>query len=225
MIVSINQPGYLPWLGYFDRIARSDRHVVLDHVTLGKDGMVNRNKIRTPQGHQLLTVPIKNRGGGQPICEIETALDKPLHVTHLRAIQNNYARAPHFAKHMVFFERVYRQDWLLLSSLMAEITQYVLDEWNIKTPLVCSSKLQARGTKSDLNLNLCLELGATVYLSGPFGRDYLDIPSFEKHGIEVRFHDYQHPTYPQAWPGFEPFMTAIDALMNCAEFPVDHSAA
>ena len=62
MIISINQPAYLPWLGYFDRIAKSDLHIILDNVQFEKNSMANRNRIKTPQGDSLLTVPVKMRG-------------------------------------------------------------------------------------------------------------------------------------------------------------------
>jgi len=58
MIVSINQPAYIPWLGYFDRISKSDLHIILNHVQFEKNSMTNRNKIRTSQGWAWLTVPL-----------------------------------------------------------------------------------------------------------------------------------------------------------------------
>ena len=51
-----------------------------------------------------------------------------------------------------------------------------------------------------------------MYLSGPLGRDYLVPERFEEAGIELRYHDYVHPVYAQAHPGFEPYMAVIDAL-------------
>ena len=78
MIVSIMQPAYIPWLGYFDRIAKSDLHVVLDNVTMDKNSktkFTNRNKSRTPQGWSWLTVPLKSvsKSNEVVINEIEIA--------------------------------------------------------------------------------------------------------------------------------------------------------
>ncbi len=219
-IVSINQPAYLPWLGYFDRIIKSDVHIVLDHVPVGKDAMTNRNKIRTPDGFQLLTVPINRRGSNDPISHIEIANDPHWRKKHIKAIKQNYARAPYYDVHIGTLEKIYEQDWDSLDLLITEITQYMFFCFQINTPTVSSSYMEARGTKSDLNLNLCLEAGAKTYLSGPFGRDYLDIEKFKQHGIEVKFQDYAHPVYKQCWSGdFQPYMSALDALMNCKEFP------
>ena len=60
--VSINQPGYLPWMGFFKRIISSDIFVFLDDVQYIKKDWQNRNKIRISQGWQWLTVPVaKNK--------------------------------------------------------------------------------------------------------------------------------------------------------------------
>jgi hypothetical protein len=218
-VVSINQPAYLPWLGYIQRIIDSDVHVVLDHVTIGKDAMTNRNKIRTPNGTQMLTVPIKNRGGCVPIRDIEIADDPHWARKHLMAIRNNYARAPFFKRHIDFFDEIYSREWLFLSPLLNETTQYFLDQWKITTPIKYSSDLKPRGVKTALNLELCVANGATKYISGAMGVDYLDTTQFYERGIQVEFQDYKHPVYVQCWPGFESHLSALDALFNCSEFP------
>ena len=70
------------------------------------------------------------------------------------------------------------------------------------------------GAKSELVLNLCRATGATTYLSGKLGRDYLDEGTFAAAGIAVSYQDYAHPEYAQVQPGFEPFMGVLDLLFN-----------
>jgi len=216
MIVSINQPAYLPWLGYFHRIAVSDVHVVLDHVQFEKNSFTNRNKIRTREGWTWLTIPVKTAGkfGQLPIHEIEIANEKKWAVKHWQSLRLNYANAPYFAEHAAFFEGVYSRPWDRLSDLAREITAYLLDAFGIKTRLYFSSEMNISGKKDELVLNLCRELGTTTYLSGPLGRNYLREDLFHGNGIAVRYDDYRHPTYPQAHPGFEPYMAALDLLFN-----------
>ncbi len=74
--------------------------------------------------------------------------------------------------------------------------------------------MDVEGTKSQLILNICKASGASTYLSGPFGRDYLDSAAFAHEGIALEFHDYPHPTYRQVYPGFEPYLSALDLLLN-----------
>src|SRR5690349_2801766 len=215
MIVSINQPAYLPWLGYFHRIAVSDLHIVLDHVQFEKNSFTNRNKIRTADGWCWLTVPVSTSGRfGAAINSLEIAAGRAWAGKHWASIQMNYAKAPFFSEHAGFFEGLFHREWRMLNPLLRELTAYLLDAFGIRTPLLFSSEMNVLGTKSELVLNLCRAVGATRYLSGPLGRNYLDEDSFAAAGIEVEYHAYKHSQYPQVYSGFEPFMAAIDLLFN-----------
>jgi hypothetical protein len=216
MIVSINQPAYLPWLGYFHRIAVADAHIVLDHVQFEKNSFINRNKVRLREGWRWLTVPVRTAGrfGNLPIHELEIAPESRWSTKHWETLQLNYSRAPFFDQHAGFFRDVYSRTWLKLADLMREVTAYLLEVFSIRTKIYFSSQMKACGKKDELVLNLCRELGATIYLSGPMGRKYLREELFGEHNIAVRYDDYQHPVYSQAYSGFEPFMAAIDLLFN-----------
>ncbi len=216
MIVSINQPGYLPWLGYFHRVAVSDAHIVLDQVQFEKNSFTNRNKVRTREGWCWLTVPVKTAGkfGDLAIAEIEIANEKQWSAKHWQTLRLNYSKAPFFATHAAFFEGVYTRQWGKLADLTREITLYLLDAFGIRTRLYFGSRMKASGRKDELVLNLCRELKATEYLSGPLGRNYLRKELFGEHKIAVRYDDYHHPEYPQVYPGFEPYMAALDLLFN-----------
>jgi len=216
MIVSINQPAYLPWLGYFDRIARSDLHVVLDHVQFEKNSMTNRNQIRAGAEARMLTVPVRTAGrfGQLPINELEVANDTPWARKHWQAISQSYSKSAFFAAHAAFFEGVYAQRWERLYPLLQRMTGYLLEQLGIRTRLVSSAELGVAGSKAELVVNLCRRVGATTYLSGPFGRDYLDPATFRAAGIDLAFHDYRHPEYAQRPGGFLPRLSVIDLLFN-----------
>ena len=104
------------------------------------------------------------------------------------------------------------REWERLIDLQRETLAHQLETLGITTELRWSSELDVGGTKAELVLNLCRHVGATVYVSGALGRDYLDPADFEKAGIELRYQDYEHPVYQQAHPGFEPYMAALDAI-------------
>lgn len=217
MIVSINQPAYLPWLGYFERIARSDLHIVLDHVQFEKNSFVNRNRIRMATGWQWLTVPVRTKGrfGELAIDALEIDSGAGWAARHWRALEQHYRRAPFFEAHRGFFADLYARDWPQLAPLLRTLTEYLLDAFAIRTRCLFSSTTPVRSRKSQLVLELCQWAGADRYLSGTLGRDYLDLPAFAAAGIDVAFQDYAHPTYPQIGAGFEPYMGAIDLLFNC----------
>jgi hypothetical protein len=215
VIVSINQPAYLPWLGYFHRIAQSDLHIVLDHVQFEKNSFTNRNKVRTAEGWSWLSVPAATSGrfGALPIATLAIA-DGKWRKKHWDTLRFAYAKAPFFAAHARVFEDIFSREWPLLAPLLAAITEALCPLFGVATRRVSSSALGIGGRNSELVLNLCRAVGATTYLSGPLGRDYLDRDAFAASGIAVLFHDYRHPRYAQAFPGFEPFMAAPDLLFN-----------
>jgi hypothetical protein len=217
VIVSINQPAYLPWLGYFDRIAASDLHVVLDHVQFEKGSFVNRNRVRTRDGSTWLTVPVRTKGrfGAAPIATLEIDDSSGWRRKHWETLRQSYGRAPFFEQHAGFFASVYEREWPTLGPLCAEVTGYLLRELGISTPLVASHALDPRGAKDELVLDLCVKARATTYLSGALGRNYLREELFAARGIEVEYQDYVHPVYRQLGPGFEPAMAAVDLLFTC----------
>jgi hypothetical protein len=216
VIVSLNQPAYLPWLGYFDRIAASDLHVVLDDVQYEKNSFINRNKVRTAAGSCWLTVPVKASGNFRDlrIDNLRIVNDPRWSRKHWRTIEQNYCRARYFADHRDFFAAVYSRQLDKLIDLTTMINAYLLRAFGIRTRLLRSSSLALVERKSALVLEICRRVKALIYLSGPLGRAYLDCSSFAQAGIEVEFHDYRHPSYSQVHPGFEPYMAAIDLLFT-----------
>lgn len=218
MLVSISQPGYLSWLGYFDRIARSDIHVILDDVQIehNSSSVVNRNKIRQKEGWSWLTVPIltKGRHNDQLIRDVEIDGTRNWQLKHWQSIIYSYGRAPYFSQYRDELAAIYALPVSRLVDIIDPLRQFLLRALAISTPLLRSSDLDVSGVKSDLILNICRHLGTETYLSGPFGRDYLDLNSFAAAGIAVEWHDYDHPVYKQTFPGFEPYMSALDLVLN-----------
>lgn len=220
MIVSISQPAYLPWLGYFDRLLKSDLHIVLDHVNIdanSKTKFANRNKVRTADGWCWLTVPLQSKGrhGNMRLDEVEISTDSSWRQKHWGTLRACYSRSEYFAEHQAFFADVYSRGWSRLIELTDCTTQYLRIAAGVTCPTLRSSAMGVPGEKAELILNLCRAVGATTYLSGPFGRDYLNADSFAAAGIQLEFHDYSHPTYKQAFAGFEPCMSVVDLLFQC----------
>ena len=95
-VVAIHQPQYLPWVPYFDKADQADVFVYLDNVRYDPRGIQNRNRIKTPRGAQWLTVPVAG-GRDQLICDLVIA-DEDWRQRHLRSLELNYFRAPHFQR-------------------------------------------------------------------------------------------------------------------------------
>lgn len=216
MIVSIHQPAYLPWLGYFDKIARADLFIWLDNVQFQKNSFQNRNKILTKDGPVWLTVPVRTSGVlyETPLKEVEIDNGRNWRAKHLASIRMNYNKAPNFTDYFPGLARFYEREWPTLDRLCWEMLAHFNALLGVKTPIRRASELNAAGAKSDLILDLCRKAGATTYLSGALGRDYLDLASFAKAGIAIEFQDYKHPSYHQVYPGFVSALAVVDVLMN-----------
>ena len=217
MIVSIHQPAYLPWLGYFDKIIQSDIFVYLDTVQFQKNSFQNRNKIRTASSWMWLTVPVitKNVLFTTPLNKITIDNKNNWVKKHLKSIDMNYRKAKFFDQFYSLFERYYTNQWNYLSDLCFEMLIDIVNILKISTKIVKSSELAPMASsKNELILDICTQLNATTYLSGELGSNYIQEDSFHKKNVKVIFQHYNHPVYRQVYSGFEPYMGIVDLLMN-----------
>lgn len=214
MKVVIHQPNYLPGLTYFDKIARADVFVILDHVQYTKNNWTNRNRIKTSQGPAWLTVPVVTTGRlGQPISQVE--IDGRTWATkHWNTLQSCYGRTPGFREYADAFHDVLSMGILLLRDLNVALIQLVLALLGLSARVVFSSQMQLAGSRTDLLVNICSSLGADTYLSGPGGRRYHDEVLFERAGIAVQYQEFEHPEYPQTFGVFERNLSIVDLLFN-----------
>lgn len=217
MILSAHQPAYLPWQGYFDKIARSDVFVYLDTVQFEKNSFINRNQIKTPQGALWLTIPVKTRGHTSATMR-STEIDdsQPWRKKHLKAIEMNYRKAPCFDERFTKIEQLLNFPESNLAEYCLHQLEFWLAELAIDTCIVRSSQLSISSAKSDLVLDLCKYYKVTHYLSGALGRDYLVEDDFCKAGIVIEYQRYQPVSYPQLWGDFIPYLGILDSWMNGA---------
>jgi len=218
MILSVHQPQYLPWLGFFHKIAKSDIFVFLDDVQYKKREFQNRNKIRTKDGWLWLTVPVITKGKyTQKILEVEIDNTSDWAIEHFRSIELNYSKAEFFKEHRNFFESLYKKKWEKLIDINLEIIKYIMNCWNIKTPVYFSSSLNLQTSKTQRIIDICKHFKADTYLSGSGGKDYLEESLFHQNNIKLIYQKFEHPVYQQCFSGFEPYMSAIDLLFNCGQ--------
>ena len=217
MKIAICQPTYLPWIGYFDLMDQVDAFVLLDSVQFEKQSWQHRNRIKIASGLQWLTVPVVYRGCfGQTINQVAIR-DPEFARKHLRGIELSYRRAAYFDSYYPELAEILQAHSKgLLADLNAGLLRWFRSIFGIRTPMVCSSAMNGRGRRSQLLVNVCLELNADGYLSPPGSTSYLlnDLELFVNAGIEVEFHHYQHPEYSQLFPPFCPYASALDLIFN-----------
>lgn len=215
MIVAIHQPQYMPWIGYFDKMDRADVFCYLDSVQYKKNEWQNRNRIRTAQGWQWLTVSVNYRFP-EKINQVQINNREQWGKKHLQAIRTNYARADYFMKYFGFFGEILKQDWACIADLnieMSERLRGLIGLGDLKT--IKASEMVLSEDPTGRLVEICRNLGADTYLAGADGGKYMDMIQFEQAGIQVVFQEFKHPVYPQVYPGFESHMSVIDLLFNC----------
>ena len=222
MIVSIHQPNYLPYLGFFDKMKQADTFVIYDDAQFNKGEFQHRNRIRIYHGWKYLTVPVE--GKRIPIRDIRIRNELMIkgitwQETHLNEIQANYNNTPYYARYEDRLEAIYTDKYNKLIDLNMNLINFLKDAFDIKTKIISASELGFTSQSTERLVDITEALGGDVYLSGPAGRDYLDISLFESKGIRVEFQDFKHPVYKQRYEGFIPNMSAIDALFNTGEIP------
>ena len=228
MIITIHQPQYLPWLGYFDKARQADVFILLDNVQFKKNEWQNRNRIRTAQGWQWLTVPVYH-AFGERINEVKINNKIPWRAQHLKAIELNYCKTPYFEEYYPHFQKALGQEWEKLVDINIYFIRRIIDWLGIKPQLVLSSEYEAVDHKTGRLVDLCRHLGADTYLSGEGGMAYLDEGQFKDNDIKILIQQYQHPEYPQRWinkneEGFISHLSVIDLLFNCGPKSLDYLA-
>ena len=215
MIISVHQPQYLPWLGYFEKIAKSDTFVFLDNVQYKEREFQNRNKIRTKDGSSWLTVPVISKGEGrQKIRDVKIDDESDWRRKHLASLRSSYGRAVFFKDYYPFFEEVLGKKWVYLKDLNIEIIKFILKELSIDTPISFESDLKVTAMSTQRIIDICKKLKADTYFSGSGGRSYLDQGLFAQENIKLIYQEFLHPQYKQCYEPFLPFMSIIDLLFN-----------
>lgn len=211
----IHQPDFLPHLGFFHRLLRTDIFIILDHVFLSKSGWVHRDKIKTPQGEQWITIPVKKTGLQPLICEAE--IDYNPHYGKIQKLLHaHYSHAPFFKEIYPPLREVLERRQTRLVDLNLGLLNLALNWFDIRIEKIeFSSTLGIATRKSQMNADLVAAAGGTVYLSGPGAKAYHEDAPFSRAGLTVAWQDFHHPVYQQQHGSFIPYLSCIDLFFNC----------
>lgn len=213
--VAILQSNYIPWKGYFDLINSVDEFIVYDDMQYTKNDWRNRNKIKTQNGVQWLTIPVVQERLDQKINET-FVFDKKWNIKHWRTIQQNYAKAPFFSSYKDVFEEAYLNIGTEnLSEINCRLIRTVCSILDIKTNISLSSDYEYGEGKTERLVRLVKCVDGNEYISGPAAKDYLQEEMFDVEGIKVSWMDYSnYPAYEQRFPPFEHGVSILDLLFH-----------
>jgi hypothetical protein len=221
MIVVILQPSYIPWRGYFDQISRADLFIFYDDVQYDKHGWRNRNRIKSTQGKQWLTIPVHSAGvtRGLKIKDVKIDQSKPWSRNHLKALTISYNKAPFFKKYLPILERFYSRHDDSIADFTIETTITLARELGIRhTRFMRSSEMVGiDGRRTERLIQILTRVGAKHYISGPSARDYIEQDKFDAAGITLEYMTYDYPEYPQLYPPFDSQVTIMDLLFMTGE--------
>lgn len=216
--IAILQSNYIPWKGYFDLIAAVDEFILYDDVQYTRRDWRNRNQIKTPDGVQWVTVPVKVKGKYHQTIR-ETQIDGSAWAEkHWKNLARCYRNAPCFSEVAELLEPCYRRHYDLLSVLNRDLIELVCAYLGISTKISNSWDYRLIDGQSERLADLCLQAKGTEYISGPAARSYLDESVFSACGLNVTWFDYAgYSEYPQLWGEFTHGVTVLDLLFNCGK--------
>ncbi len=213
-ICVISQPRLFPGLHYLHRMMLADVFVTLDTVQFTPRHEENRARLKSQQGPQWLTVPMRRASREQLVSA--TCIDnaQPWARRGVNTLTALYGKAPCYRTYAPEIIPILEAPHETLTKLDRASWEPALRILGITCRIVCASDLPVSGSGSRLLRDLCKYLGSSTYLSGAHGRGYLDVEEFAAEGIEVRFHEYTYPVYPQRFGEFLPFLSYLDMLFN-----------
>jgi hypothetical protein len=214
MRVAIHQPNFLPWPGYFAKMAQADRFVLLDDAQFSRNNIINRVRILGPGAPRWLTVAV---GGhlGDPIDAVQP-VDPGWAGRALSLLRNTYGRAAHFRETWPALEA-----WLLevpaadLAAINVHLIARLATHLDIGTPLLRARGLGIEGRSDDRLVAIVASLApGGTYLSGRGGSGYQDPAKFAAAGLDLAYYAFSAPEYDQGVAPFQPGLSVIDALFH-----------
>ena len=214
-MISIHQSQFLSWTPFYYKAIKSDNFIILDDVQFQKNGVQNRNLIKTPQGQTWITLPVKY-DLSTPINKV-TISDKGSYKKILKTIELNYKKSSNFALiyDLLFTELKEEYDYLVDTN--DKIFVKILSLLDKKIELNKSSNLKCIQSKDDLVIEIIKKVGDLDYLSGTGALSYMNLQKFKNENIKVYTYDFQQQPYSQQWDreqGFIENLSIIDLLLN-----------
>ena len=216
-IVAIHQPNFFPWLGFFDKIIKSDHFVFFDDVYLSKKGgtWTNRVQVIISNNKNWLTVPIdRNFSGQKKINQIKIKNEINWREKLIKSLELNYLKHPFYNEIYPIISALINIEYLVEFNIQAikiilENLELTLDK------LVLSSELNQSGSSNQLLVNITESLKSKIYMCGGGAENYQNETVFEENDIKLIYQNFLHPTYPQYnQDKFIEGLSIIDCLMN-----------
>ncbi|MAJ05360.1 MAG: hypothetical protein CBC44_002540 [Flavobacteriales bacterium TMED84] len=222
--IFISQSNYIPWKGYFNSISNTNIFVVFDEMQYTKRDWRNRNLIKTPNGLKWLTIPVEVKGKYfQKINETKVS-DKKWNKSHIGLIKQNYSKAKCYKETIDWVEDLYMNcNFEYLSEINLYFIQEINKYLNINTEIRFSKDFDLHEDRNQRIINICKDLNATDYYSGPAAKFYMDEELFRNNNLKVHYFDYTNfEKYDQLHSDFEHAVSIFDLILNEGDDSVNY---
>lgn len=220
--VVISQPMYFPWCGLLEQVRFADTFIHYDDVQFAR-GFYNRVQVKTPQGTCMITVPLKNKHRDQKLNESLISYETDWVSKHRQVLISSYRKTKHLDDAISVFDSVTGDGEEVLSELCRKSVMAIAEYLGLTEGRTFgrSSDMKVPGTSSQRLLDISVDLGARIYLTGHGALNYLDHDLFESNGVQVRYMRYEIGEYEQVFPPFTPYVTALDAIAHLGSAAID----
>lgn len=217
MIISFNQPAFIPWGGFFARLLSSDRMVLLDDTALARGfTFVNRNRLKGPEGEVWITVPLRRKGlGVQKIRDLMIYEKERWKNKFLATLQHYYGHSPYYESVVEGIRSAVDRPEPRFLDLTLALLNILRSQIGITREITLQSDTKIAGKGTSLLVSIASKLGADETILPCGSEKAVESTRFEEAGIKVRFLRYAPPQYPQFWGDFLPKLSALDLLLCC----------
>ena len=160
-------------------IASFNNKFFINYIYQNRNKLLNNNNIE-----EWFTIQVEKKATSKHIKDVEVG-DGPWRKKIVKKLKQNLG---------VNLEHIYNHNKLI--DINIQSIEYCREKLNINTPILYSSELPVEGNKSELLANLVKYVKGTTYLSGPWGKHYLDPVYFD--GIEIKYFEPEIENYYSA---------------------------
>jgi len=212
MRIGFHQPAFIPWGGFWARLAFVDKMVLLDDTLLARGfTFVNRNRLKGPQGEIWITVPLKRKGRGrQKIKDLEIH-EKPWWAKRfLATLRHFYGKSIYFEPLFSEIARILNDQNERFLDMVESLLLLLRDSFGLQTPFIKQSDIGLTGQGTELLVSIAEHLRTQEVLLSSFAVKHVELGQFRKKGIRVFLHYFDLPQYPQFWGEFCSNLSALD---------------
>lgn len=214
-VIVIHQPDFIPYLGFFHKILHCDYYVIFDCVQFLRRGFHHRDKIKTPEGEQWLTISINKCPQNTLINDVYLSNKTNWRKNHINLISQNYNKSDYFDEIFPYIQKIYEFNTDKLGDFNINSLNILFELFNINKEIILASNLKPKGNKNHLLIDIINKVNGNVYLSGIGAQNYFESAPFLNANIEIMWQNFKHPVYQQLYGKFIPNLSSIDLLFNC----------